>query len=261
MKKIKFEEKPVVIITGGNNGIGLYMAFQLLQDGYLVAVFDLSGENIKKIAGNDFKNLLFFTCDITQYDKVKTSVEKVIEKWGRIDILVNNACLALFDSFEEKELIEIRKEFEVNYFGYLNMIKAVFPYMKQNRKGIIHNVSSGVGLTGFSGLSGYTSTKGAIEALTKTLSIEFEKYNISVNIIHPPLTNTESASPLGVPKDFLEDPKIVGKKLAKKILSTKDCITPDLKTRIGFEAMRLFSLKMGRMFSSLTEKERAKTKE
>ena len=72
---------------------------------------------------------------------------------------------------------------------------------------------------------------------------------------------TESTSPLGVPKDFLKDPKIVGKKLAKKILSTKACITPDLKTKISFKAMRLFSVKMGKIFSRFTEKERAKTKE
>jgi NAD(P)-dependent dehydrogenase (short-subunit alcohol dehydrogenase family) len=96
---------------------------------------------------------------------------------------------------------DTRREFEVNYFGYLNMIDAVLPVMRQQEHGVIHNLSSGVGITGYPGISGYASTKGAIEALTRTLALEFAPLGITVNLMHPPLTGTTSSAPLCVPPE------------------------------------------------------------
>lgn len=125
-----------------------------------------------------------------------------------------NPTVAVFAGFEQKTLEETHLEFKVNYFGCLNMIHAVLPVMKSQRNCVIHNFSSGVGLTGFPGIYDYASTKGAIEALTRTLAIEFKPYGITVNLIHPPLTKTKSAAPLGVPQQMMVDPTIVGEQLA-----------------------------------------------
>ena len=234
----------VVLITGANNGIGLGLARALSAEGYRVAAFDLSGENLPGVR--------FFRCDVTQMPQVASCVEAVIADWGRIDILVNNACLAVFASFEDRHMEEIRREFEVNYFGYLNLVTAVLPFMKAQGRGIIHNVSSGVGLSGFPGLSGYASAKGAIEAFTRTLALELKPSGIVVNLMHPPLTRTKSSAPLGIPARFMADPEEVGRKLAKQIRSTKAVVTPSRAESLGVFMARVFPLAMGKFFAGRT---------
>lgn len=151
-------EEKTVIITGGGNGFGFHLTAGLLQRGFRVAVLDLHGEQLTPLlrAGN----LIYINCDVTNPAQVAQAVAEARERWGRVDILVNNAVLAVYAPFEGKEMAETRREFEVNYFGCLNMIAAVLPAMKAQGQGIIYNVSSGVGLTGFKGIYGYTSTRG-----------------------------------------------------------------------------------------------------
>jgi NAD(P)-dependent dehydrogenase (short-subunit alcohol dehydrogenase family) len=245
---------PIVVITGANNGIGFHMTKALLERGFHVAGFDISGENLSRLGKTYPDRLRFYCCDVTDAVQVKASVESLVQEWSTIDILVNNACLAIFAPLEQRTLDDTRKELEVNYFGYLRMIQAVLPHMKAQKKGIIHNVSSSVGITGFPGLSGYASSKGAIEALTRTLALEFEPYGIKVNLMHPPLTNTRSAAPLGLPAQVMEDPANVGRKLARKIQSTKSIITPDFKTAVALFVSRHFPEAMGRLMAKMTQR-------
>ena len=243
----------VILITGGDNGIGLAMTRTLLVDGYRVAALDLLTENLEPLRAAHPDQLSLHVCDVSDERQVRAVVEAVAQKWGRIDIVVNNAALAIFKKFDERALDETRREFEVNYFGYVNVIAAVLQHMKA-RGGTIHNMSSGVGITGFARLSGYTSTKGAIESLTRTLAIEFAPYGIHVNLMHPPLTNTKSASPLGIPTQALTDPAIVGRNLAKKIESTKPVIAADLRTSIYLFFAYRYPLFFGKLFSKLAER-------
>lgn len=232
----------VVIITGANNGIGLGLAHALSKLGARVACLDLSGENLSE--------LWYIHCDVSDPAQPKDAVAAVIAKWGQIDILVNNACLCVFAPFEEKDLRDTRREFEVNYFGYVNMIEAVLPPMKAQRRGVIHNFSSTVGTSGFEGIYGYASSKGAIEALSRTLAIEFAPYGIAVNIVHPPLTRTNSSAPLGVPLQLMADPATVGHKLARKIGSRKAVITPGPAESLGVFMTKLMPGTMGRFLSA-----------
>ncbi|OFW63315.1 MAG: short-chain dehydrogenase [Actinobacteria bacterium RBG_13_63_9] len=234
--------KEVVILTGANNGIGLGLAKALAAHGFRLACLDLSGENLS--------GLRFFMCDVADPAQVEAAVIAVVAEWGRVDILVNNACLAIFAPFEEKSIADTRREFEVNYFGYVNLISAVLPHMKAQGSGIIHNFSSTVGTSGFAGIYGYASTKGAIEALTRTLAIEFAPYGIAVNIVHPPLTRTKSSAPLGVPAKFMADPSVVGRKLAKRIRSTKAVVTPGLAESLGVFMTKLIPEAMGKFLSA-----------
>jgi NAD(P)-dependent dehydrogenase (short-subunit alcohol dehydrogenase family) len=246
----------VVVITGANSGIGFHMTMALLEQGFHVAGFDISGENLSRLGEAYPDRWRFYCCDVADPVQVKASVESLLQHWKTIDILVNNACLAIFAPLEQRTLDDTRREFEVNYFGYLHMIQAVLPHMKAQRKGIIHNVSSSVGITGFPGLSGYASSKGAIEALTRTLALELGPHGIKVNLMHPPLTNTRSAAPLGVPARAMEDPAHVGRKLARKVQSTASIITPDFKAAVGLFASRHFPEAMGRLMAKLAQRAR-----
>jgi NAD(P)-dependent dehydrogenase (short-subunit alcohol dehydrogenase family) len=124
----------------------------------------------------------------------------------------------------------------VNYFGYVRTIRAVLPHMRARGSGIIHNVSFGVSLVGHPGLSGYTSTKGAIEALTRSLQLELRHENVSCTIVYPLLTGTQSAMEIDYPESLLNDPAEVGRKLAGKIESTGPTIAADWQTKSGWRS-------------------------
>jgi NAD(P)-dependent dehydrogenase (short-subunit alcohol dehydrogenase family) len=177
-----------------------------------------------------------------------------MHQWGRVDVLINNACLALFIPFEERCLDDIRREFEVNYFGYLNMIRAVLPVMKKQGRGVVHNFSSGVGYTGIPGMTGYTSTKGAIESLTRTLALEYASRGIVFNVMHPPLTRTKSSSGLGVPPEMMADPEVVGRKLARRVGKTAPVLTPDLGNGFQLWVSYHFRVQMGKLLAMMTER-------
>ena len=243
----------VVIVTGANRGIGLAMTRSLLALGDRVGALDIVESNLTNLS-DEVDGLRPYRCDVTAAQQVHEAAADVLDTWGRIDVLVNNACIALFKPYVERTQEEIRREFEVNYFGYLNGIDAVVPAMREQGHGVIHNVSSGVGITGYPGISGYASTKGAIEALTRTLDLELRPYGIRVNLMHPPLTRTPSSAPLGVPPQMMADPEEVGRKLAKKVGQTAPVLTPDLSTRLGIGANQHFPVRMGRFLARMARR-------
>lgn len=242
----------VVVITGGNNGIGYYMVKELLTKNYKVAVLDIANDNLKKLKSS---NLLFLKCDLRMDNEVEEAIKEIIDQWEYIDILVNNACKATFKRFDAFTTEELKDELDVNYFGCVRTIREVYPYMKRRKKGIIHNVSSGVGVMGYPKLTGYTSSKGAIEALTKTLRLEFKKDNIVVNLMHPPLTDTTSSKPLGIPKQMMADAAKVGKGLANKIEKTNKIVAPDFITGLSIKMTYRIPYKMGEFLSMKQEKQ------
>jgi len=240
-----------ILITGGNNGIGLALTKSLLEMDNRVAVLDLSLENLPQTP-----NLLKFVCDVTHPAQIQTAVDDAVNQWGGVDILINNACLALFTPFEERSLDDIRHEFEVNYFGYLNLIHAVLPVMKKQGRGVIHNLSSGVGFTGMPGMTGYTSTKGAIKALTRTLALEYAPSGIIFNVMHPPLTHTKSAAGFGIPPKMMADPEVVGRELAKLVGKTRPMLAAGIVNNIQLQMSYHLRVLMGKLMSMLSEKAR-----
>jgi NADP-dependent 3-hydroxy acid dehydrogenase YdfG len=130
----------VVVVTGANAGIGFHLTKELLQRDYRVAALDISLNNLNSLMASHPQLLRPSLCDVSSQPQVERTIASVLQEWGKIDILINNAALALFRPFEEKPLEEARREFEVNYFGCLHTICAVLPHMKTRRHGIIHNV-------------------------------------------------------------------------------------------------------------------------
>lgn len=234
------EGRRVVVITGANGGIARHMLASLLEDGYHVAGLDVEGEHVEALRETHPERVRFLECDVTVDDDVQRSAAEVLETWGRIDVLVNSAAVFTFAPFEEQTLEDTRREFEVNYFGYVRTIRAVLPHMRERGEGIVHNVSSGAGLVGHPGLTGYASTKGAIEALVRSLRLELRHENVACTVMHPPLTATRSGTALGYPESLLSDPAEVGRKLAGKIESTGPVVTADWKTKIGLALSKRF---------------------
>ena len=241
-----------IVITGANNGIGLAMTEALLGMGDHVAALDLALENLP--AGNS--SLLSIICDVTDPARVQYVVNEVVCQWGGVDILINNACLALFTPFEQRTLGDIRCEFEVNYYGYLNMIRAVLPVMLKQKGGMVHNFSSGVGFTGMPGMVGYTSTKGAIEAITRTLALEYALQGITFNVMHPPLTRTNSSAGFGIPQQMMADPESVGHALAKLVGRKRPVLVAGVLNGIQLWMSYHLRVQMGRMMAMLAEKAR-----
>lgn len=246
----------VVVLTGANQGIGYHMLRALIEDGYRVAGLDIDGDNIRAIRDTFPGEACFYECDVTDAGDVEGAVSDVIDQWGRIDVLVNNAAIAEFATFSEHTMADTRQEFETNFFGYLRMIRAVLPHMQARDNGIIHNMGSGTGNVGHPGLSGYAATKGAIKAITRSLALELRHTGISCTLMVPPTTDTRMSAHLGYPEWMRATPEDIGRKLARKIEATGPVITPDWQTSIGLYLIQRFPslwAKMTEQFVDLEE--------
>lgn len=240
-----------IIITGANQGIGYYFTEQALKDGNKVAVLDVETDKLEALAQAFPKQLLYYNTDVCDEIQIKTAVKKIIAAFHFIDIAIHNACLCTFDNECNIDLDIYKQVFNVNYYGGLRLAKSVIPYMQAQKRGKIIFTSSGVGVTGFIGISPYASTKGALESLAKCLNIEYASDSISFHIIHPPLTRTKSASPLPVPKEFMADPQKVGYGIAKHIFSKRFIICHSFSQKLQTLICYLCPIKMGKLMSKM----------
>lgn len=244
----------VLLITGGNEGIGYFMAKQWLENGNYVSVLDLNCDNINKLKEIYPKNLLTFISDVRDIETVKTAVNKTNAQFGSIDYAVHNACLCLFTCFEDHTTEDFDRVMDVNFHGAINLTKAVLPIMKKQRQGKIFYTSSGVGVTGYTNISPYACSKGAIESLAKCLRNEYAESGISFHLLHPPLTNTKSSSPLPIPKEFKASPEKVGKGFIKHLNKKKFIITPSFSDAVQVKISYLFPLFTGELLVKMTKR-------
>lgn len=231
-------EGECIVVTGANRGIGYQLSRALAEDGHRVAALDLSGENVRSLRAEGPGEVRYYDCDVTDDEAVDATVNGVLDEWGRIDILVNNAGIARPGLFREQSTADVRREFEVNFFGYRRLIRAVLPGMLERGAGIIHNVGSGTADTGHPGLSGYAATKGAIKALVRSLRLELRDTGVSCTLMVPPSTRTGMIADLDYPAWMTVSPEEVGRGLASEIHSTRAVVTPDRKTRLGLAVTR-----------------------
>ena len=243
-----------ILIIGANQGIGYYLVERLLELGNTVTVLDIEINAIEILKEKYQKQVLSIVADARNLPSIENGVYQAIEHFGNIDIAIHNACLCTFESEHDTGYEIYQDVMDVNYFGALRLIKTVLPHMRKAKKGRIIFTSSGVGVTGFSNISPYAASKGAIESLAKCLQIENEEYGISFHLYHPPLTNTKSASGISVPKEFKAEAKKVGYRLANHIWSKKFVICHSASQTVQMKFSYRHPLFIGKMMTKATKR-------
>ena len=182
-RRLLVTEPRVWFITGCSTGFGRELAKQAIEHGYRTVV---TARDLTLLEGyGAAENALVLQLDVTKPDQVAKAIAAAEERFGWIDVLVNNAGIGYFAAVEESEEAEVRKMFEVNVFGTSRMIHAVLPGMRQRRKGLIVNFSSIGGLRSFPAVGYYNATKFAVEGLSEALWQEVEPLGIKVMVVEP----------------------------------------------------------------------------
>ncbi|MFA5670147.1 MAG: beta-ketoacyl-ACP reductase [Balneolaceae bacterium] len=180
----------VILITGGAAGIGKSTAQAFNKLGGTVVIWDLNEE-----AGNalvkEFGNGLFQKVDVTNYEEVGESIQKIIEAYGKIDVLINNAGITMDKTLKNMDPATWQKVIDVNLTGVFNCTQQVVPFMLEVQKGVILNASSVVGLYGNFGQTNYVATKAGVIGMTKTWARELGRKGIRVNAVAPGFIATE----------------------------------------------------------------------
>jgi NAD(P)-dependent dehydrogenase (short-subunit alcohol dehydrogenase family) len=167
----------VVLITGASSGVGQSTARLLSQKGYRVF-----GTSRNPVTAEAIPTVAMLALDVRSNDSVTSCVKTVANEVGRIDVLVNNAAYELAGALEETSLEEAKAQFETNFFGVVRMVKAVLPFMRQQRQGQIINVSSLSGVSSIPFMGIYSASKFAVEGYAEALRLEVKPFNIHVSL-------------------------------------------------------------------------------
>ncbi|MCW2295457.1 oxidoreductase [Rhodococcus erythropolis] len=183
-------DQQVWFITGANRGIGAEVAKAALSAGHRVVGAARKPESVTTAVGAA-EDLLPVALDITDPHQVELAVDAATEKFGRIDVLVNNAGYGQLGLFEETSLDLIKKQFETNTFGTMTVTRAVLPVMRAQGSGHIFTVSSISGTVGVTGSGIYSASKFAIEGWMESLVLEVEPFGITATIVEPGYFKTD----------------------------------------------------------------------
>jgi NAD(P)-dependent dehydrogenase (short-subunit alcohol dehydrogenase family) len=175
--------KSVWFITGCSTGFGREIAKHVLERGYPTVVTARNPEDVRDLT--HIGDALVLKLDVTDWNQTGDAIKAAEEKFGRIDVLVNNAGIGYFAAVEESEEEPVRHMFDVNVFGVGRMIHAVLAGMRKRRQGFIVNISSIGGLRSFPAVGYYNATKFAVEGLSESLWLEVEPLGIKVMVVEP----------------------------------------------------------------------------
>jgi NAD(P)-dependent dehydrogenase (short-subunit alcohol dehydrogenase family) len=179
------DSKPVWLITGCSTGLGRELAQRVIHSGANVVVTARDVSRVTDLAKGHEDRVLTIALDVNDTAQIKTAVKAAEDKFGRIDVLVNNAGYGYQSTVEEADDAEIRAQFEANVFGLFAVTQAVLPGMRTRRKGHIFNITSVAGIIGFPGSSFYAASKHAVEGWAEGLAAEVEPLGIKVTCIEP----------------------------------------------------------------------------
>ena len=195
----------VVIITGGTRGIGYETVKLFAENNATVILFGSKKETvdnaIERLKKEDITAYGYYP-DLNNYEEVKEVVEEINNKYGHIDVLVNNAGISANKIIDDTSYEDFEKIINLNVNAMFSVTKAVVPYMKKQNNGVILNTSSMVSIYGQPSGIGYPTSKFAVNGFTKSLARELGSYNIRVNAVAPGITNTDMVANL--PKEVIE---------------------------------------------------------
>ena len=189
------ENKKVWFVTGASKGLGLVLVKKLLSAGYKVAATSRNSSALIKEIGTQSADFLPLEVDLMNEGSVQNSIEKTLNHFKTIDVVVNNAGYGQLGTLEELTDKEARTNFEVNVFGMLNVIRNVMPHFRSAKSGHIFNISSiGGYYGGFAGWGIYCATKFAVAGLTESLAAETKAFGIKVTLVYPGYFRTDFLS-------------------------------------------------------------------
>ena len=189
----------IAVVTGGTRGIGFETVKLFLEQGAQVILFGSREATVKQAISKlpNFSDRVFgYWPNLSDYTEVKQTMQKIVDKFGRIDILINNAGISANQSIDKTSAEDFAKIIDLNVRGAFHTTKAVTGIMKEQHSGVILNTSSMVSLYGQPSGVGYPTSKFAINGMTKSLARELAPFGIRVNAVAPGITNTDMVAKL-----------------------------------------------------------------
>ncbi|MFB6327522.1 oxidoreductase [Pantoea deleyi] len=261
-----------ILITGVSSGFGLALAKEALLAGHRVIGTVRSPEALQDFRALDPDRALGYLLDVTDTDRIARVVVEAERAAGPVDVLVNNAGYGHEGILEESPLAEMRRQFEVNVFGAVAMIKALLPGMRERRRGHIINITSMGGFITLPGISYYCGSKFALEGISETLSKELAPFNIHVTAVAPGSFRTDwagrsmSRTPRTIPDyDALFDPIRHARqaksghqqgdpvKAAQAMLTLMASPAPPAHLLLGSDALNLVRQKIAALSEEITQ--------
>lgn len=261
----------VWFVTGASKGIGLSLARRLVEAGAKVAATSRTKGALVRELGD---SVLALEVDLLSEESVAAAVKATVERFGRIDVVVNNAGYGQIGALEELGDDEARKNFDVNVFGVLNVLRATLPHLRAQRSGHVFNIASVGGYVGgFAGWGIYCSTKFALAGLSEGLHAEVAEFGVKVTIVYPGYFRTDFLSPgsVGRPAKPIADYASARKseelhtssldkqqpgdpdKLADALIATAASSAPPLHLFMGKDAVELAEKKIAEVRADLEE--------
>lgn len=193
-------KKKVAVVTGASRGIGYEVARQLLGEGYNVVICSRDARAVNRAAKKLGPNCVGLVCDVSDAKSVRVFVSKVVKKFGRVDVLINNAGIAVWKDFVDQSMEEISSQVAINLTGLMLMTSAFLPSLSG---GVIVNIASGAGKHAHPGLAPYCATKWGVRGFTQTLARELT--DIKVYAVNPGTTATGMTDFRGTPVEKVAD--------------------------------------------------------
>jgi NADP-dependent 3-hydroxy acid dehydrogenase YdfG len=259
----------VWLITGSSTGFGRSLVEAVLKKGDRVVATARKPEQLDELVQQYPETIHTIRLDVTNIQDVQAAIESALDQYDRIDVLVNNAGYTALGAIEEVSDNDTRRQFDTNFFGVLNVTRAVLPTLREQRSGHILNISSQAGLTSFSGAGIYAASKFALEGVSEALAQEVKPLGIKVTLIEPGLFRTKISGQALTPEHLIADYAetsgktiewnrgIDGKqsgdpaKAAAAMIQVVESDNPPLRLALGEDAVNAIAQKLDAMQAEL----------
>lgn len=182
-------KRKTIVITGASKGIGKETALYFANKGWNVAATMRNPSDGVDLTKNE--SIRVYALDVTNKLLIETARDQILNDFGKVDVVVNNAGYGLFGTFEAASEAQVKKQFDTNLFGVMDVTRAFLPHFRENESGMFINISSMAGITSVPFISLYHSSKWALEGFSEGLSYELGQLGIGVKIVEPGGTNTD----------------------------------------------------------------------